>query len=153
MRVVAIDLGVRVAGLAVFEGLNLVHASEVYSDGTVQGMARALFAAGYTPGPRSDIWVVEKMVKYGKKPARDADLDRLSEIAARLRDLLPPPHQLREITARRWKGSTPKSVTAHRVKEALSAGETRTIKEDTKETMDAIGLGMFYVGRSKRGIR
>lgn len=164
MHIVAVDLGKRVSGLAVFRRSGeLVRAMEVRcASATPDGMASVLVGAALGLGvalPDSR-WHVEKMLDYSGKGRRREDLQHLRDITVSLVD----DHSLRvtEHAAHRWKGGITKRVTRLRVwgrREALprqpgllTPSERLRVDPVSKETIDAIGLGLFVLGRARRGM-
>ena len=164
---VTIDIGKRVSGVSLWCSPDLVEAREVHSTGEIH-MAEAI--VNYTRRwLRHDevIWVVEAMVDYEARGARKDDLECLRRITERLKGEfaeLPGIHRLRRRRAHAWKGGVPKTVTARRVWFALTESERRRVCEEprssallfgrlTKETGDAVGLGLTHLRRLDRGLR
>lgn len=156
---VAIDLGKWVSGVAVFdaEGV-LVRAREV----TIRRWPRA---AGHMAAcllidvllvPEGADVVFEKMRDYKGKAARSRDLAHLRDVAKALRGQVRAFGRGRvrvvEYTAHAWKGNVPKTVTEGRILRELTHDEARGIVPRTKETFDAIGIGLFHIGRLGRGM-
>lgn len=50
-----------------------------------------------------------------------------------------------------WKGNVPKEQHHARVRKALTLGETQVIRDTTHDTLDAIGIGLYALGRTKKG--
>lgn len=151
-HLVSIDLGKRVSGVAVFENGRLREAYEITCPtGRAADMARDIIESAFDAAGQPDDWrpkwVAEKMLDYSGKNGRKVNLEQLREIGRHMAAMGARP-QL--ITARKWKGSITKDVTRIRVLEALDTDETYT--ELTKETVDAIGLGLFVLGRVGRGV-
>lgn len=165
-RVVAIDVGKWVSGIALFDGEELGHAFEVKitplarrsltDHQAVDAMARLLVRNAYsTVAEFQTVWVAEKMVDYDGKGARERDLEHLRKVLNRTEELLAtqcnPNMSFLRVKAHTWKGNVPKNVTAHRVRGILSEEEFGRIRPWTKETWDAVGIGLYQVGRAGRG--
>lgn len=164
---VSIDVGKRVSGVAVWDGTTLVECREVYARPTAEAMAAAIvdFAAPFVRHDHVQ-WVVESMVDYKGKNARKRDLEQLRDVVAETLKAareLPGTHRMYRRRAHRWKGAVPKSVTARRVWFELSEAERRRVVAPdeaellfgqlTKETADAVGLGLVHRSRLGRGLR
>lgn len=57
-----------------------------------------------------------------------------------------------------WKGSVPKEIHHPRIRSVLSPGEAQVLDlglansgSHAKEVLDAVGLGLYYLGRTNRG--
>lgn len=151
-HLVSIDLGKRVSGIAVFENGLLREAFEITVPcGRARSMAHDIiesaFEAAGQPDKWKPRWVAEKMLDYGSKGGRKANLEQLRQVSRAMADMGCAPEL---VTARKWKGSITKGVTRIRVLEALALEETYT--ELTKETVDAIGIGLYVLGRVGRGV-
>lgn len=149
--VIAVDVGKRVSGIAVFRDRFLLIAQEVHA--TPSQMADALLFAAL-PWADEGLWVAEKMMDYAGKAGRAADLEQLRETERMLADLVRDRGcKFRLEPAHRWKGGTPKEVCHRRVLKHLHASEVAVIREQTKETLDAIGIGLYVTKRLGRGMR
>lgn len=144
----AVDLGKRVSGVAVFDRDSLlVWADEVRTPGTIRAMAGRLCAIARTYRPS---WVaVERMVDYPGRGGRAADLEHLRAIARAVSD---EGWSVVQVRPSRWKGNVPKAVCWMRARRVLSPDELAAIVVETKETTDAIGLGLYVLGRLGRGM-
>lgn len=58
----------------------------------------------------------------------------------------------RRILPRAWKGNVPKIVCAQRVVAALGLHEALALLDRGEDTYDAVGVGLFHLGRVKRGV-
>lgn len=165
---VAVDIGKWVSGLAVFdqEGTLLAawEARVARPPGRRDPDPRLMAVTLYTTTwsvlhslgidePCKVLWVVEKMVDYDGKGGREEDLEHLRKSVAEMVELARqhPNMAMDEVRAHAWKGNVPKRVTEHRVRGILTDKEFESIVIWTKETWDAIGIGLFRVGRAGRG--
>lgn len=149
MITAAVDLGKRVAGLAVFdEAGTLVWAGEVEEpNGREYEMARRLVETARRVAPEGAVeWVAEAMVFRSGKNARARDLRHLAAVAVRL----PAPRKL--YRAEEWKGNVPKVICETRILGALTDEEYGAVERWTKESADAIGIGLFHTRRLGRGM-
>lgn len=147
---VAVDFGKRVSGLAVLTQTGeLLEAREVHvPSGRPRAMAAALFAAGPDPDARAR-WVGERMQDREGKSARAGDLETLRDVARELQALT---GRLALVAPSAWKGNVPKRITSSRILRELAVEEIDRIAELTKETLDAIGIGLWVSGRLGRGM-
>lgn len=163
---VAVDIGKWVSGVAIFGPADspgpdprLLHATEVKLE-RVAGkldpdrMARALYDHVWRTLRHEPqvTWVAEEMVDYPGKGAREDDLEHLRESVEALRLMLFGHERFLTRRAAAWKGGTSKAVTEYRVREILTTEEFALVKPWTKETWDAIGLGLVQTGRASRGV-
>lgn len=150
--VVSVDLGKRVSGIAMWCDGVLVAATEIRARPTPVAMARALcdWVDHYVPAGTRATWVVETMVEYGPTRGRRRDLAHLTKVAEALRRMV---GKVVEYTANEWKGTTPKFVTAIRVQRRLSEDELDRVDVFGKESVDALGIGLYHLGRVVRGVR
>jgi hypothetical protein len=145
----AVDLGKRKAGVAVFSGTELIHATTVVLGEppyTPERMAKLIHLEGLVGGPVPHTWVVEQVVLYRHAPVKHKDLEVLLAVQDALEALVGP---LVTYTPRQWKGNVPKSVMVARLKEqgllpvrVLEAGH---------DALDAVGLGYVHLGVVGRG--
>lgn len=151
---IAVDLGKRVSGYAVFDEVGvLVEAGEVRArGGQPRVMARQIFVKGVEFAPARGIWVGEKMLDYTARGARKKALEGLRQVSFLLQENLPEDAHWVEYTANRWKGNVPKQICHRRARAALSVWERSRVLLDTKESMDALGIGMFHNNRLNRGM-
>lgn len=156
---ISVDLGKWVCGIAALDASGLVlRATELEPVADVPAtapgprMVSALmeFASERTLGdPLGVPWVCEEMVDYRDKLGRGGSLDDLREVARLLRDA---GVQLKEIKARAWKGQVPKRIIFDRLYQKLSREELIAVSPWTKESLDAVGIGVVHSGRFSRGI-
>ncbi len=152
VNTVAIDLGKRVSGFAWFFEGRLVFATEVRAcRGTVNDMVKILLATavGCGLGSSDSLWFAEKMINYRARNARRTRLNHLSRISEGLKA---QGVSLREIPASRWKGSIPKEVERERVLDLLTEGERTCAVVLGKESISAMGIGLYVTGRAARGL-
>jgi hypothetical protein len=99
--------------------------------------------------------VIEKPQVYQSMKVDPGDLIDLAIVVGRIIGL-----SGREVTLYKpsqWKGQTPKAIHHERIKKLLSADElSRVVLPKAKKTLghnvwDAIGLGLFHLGRAGRG--
>ncbi len=156
---VAVDAGKTKAGLAVFEvgpitpfGL-LLGACTVRIQGqhdSAERMRDALLAAAVRIGAAYSIaLVVEKPRKYTARRRAHADLDRLLDLVQALRDARPA--TFRALAPSAWKGQVPKDVHGPRILRALAPAERCLVPANEHDAVDAVGIGLYALGRSRRG--
>lgn len=156
-RLIAIDLGKWVSGLAHFYRGRLVEAYEVrIRRGSFPAlrMGQALLSAGLRHCDEDGaLWVSERMRDYPGKGARTENLEELRRVWEWLIEhFRKTPHDFRNIPAAEWKGNVPKAVTRTRIRDILFRAERVAVRPKTKETYDAVGLGLVVMGRAKRGL-
>lgn len=151
---VTVDLGLRVSGIALWADGEMTAAYEVrVSTGRPRDMARALWRHGARFAPRGALWVAERMKDYRGKGARKKALRRLRQVSTGLADLMKGTgHCLKLYTAAEWKGSTPKPICHARIWPELTAAERVMVVPASKETLDAVGIGLFELARLGRGM-
>lgn len=153
--VVAIDLGKVTSGIAVFEGGTLTNATEVVALRHDMAGALARLAKDWTTGTydcEGQVWVWERMKKYGARGARDRALDDLAALGDVLgRHVRALGGKVVTYTASQWKASVPKSIHHTRILAQLTPDEYKRIEIKGKESLDAIGLGLFNLKRMGRG--
>lgn len=165
---VAVDIGKWTTGVVIFDGNQVFAGFEcsvskmgraaMESDAAAAAvMARLVHRVVYpTVAGYSTAWVAEKMVDYDGKGARERDLEHLRKVLTHLEKLVTntdpmTPKTFDLVRAHEWKGNVPKRVTEYRVRGLLSQEEFDSISPWTKETWDAAGIGLFWVGRAGRG--
>jgi hypothetical protein len=141
---VAVDLGKKKAGVAVFLGDQLVKALTVRDTRGAVEMAQAIRL--WADAPEGAIWVIEDPQEYRHRSVTHRDLKALQALRDVLEETVGPlvcytPHQ--------WKGHVPKRVMQQRLEDqgllpegALSLGH---------DALDAIGLGYFHLGLTGKG--
>jgi len=158
--VYAVDLGKWVSGLAVFVDDRLAWAGEVRitrrlsrpSANLAIRMAAALWGEA-SAWPLEGLWVAERMRDYAGKGGRSADLQHLREVSQRLSEVVREHGaRFRDIPAERWKGMLPKDVCHRRTLRFLDDDEQSNIVLSSKESLDAIGIGLHTLGRAGRGM-
>lgn len=147
---IAVDLGKWTSGVAVFDQSNrLVRAFEITiprGPNPAGRMAEAIITEVGIEHP----FVVEKMKDYEGKAGRAGDLEQLREVPKELRARGARVH---ERTAASWKGNVPKHVTHARALDLLDEVEVENIDDaGDKEIMDAVALGLVFLGRARRGV-
>lgn len=157
-QTVAIDLGKRCSGLAVFnvEG-TLEFATEVTA--APEAMASALVRRALDTGvidlaaPLHVAW--ERMRDYAAKGRRKGNLQQLRDLATECRQGFRLNHgevRFFEYTADTWKGRVPKPVCVRRIANIVTVEEICNVVILGKESYDAIGIGLYHVGRAGRGM-
>lgn len=165
----AVDPGIRGCGVALFDGPILIKASyvkntETEGNGPFQCSCMADEILSYAVGSgdidnkkqKIDI-VVEWPQVYTKSKGDPNDLLALAGIGAALvthvYDIRPG--QVDEVIhylPREWKGQVPKTIHQTRIKKALAPEEIAKIsapKSLLHNVYDAVGLGLFRLGRMK----
>jgi hypothetical protein len=136
--VCTVDLGKHQCGAALWGPRGtLVRADTVasYKVGEWVGMLPPIFL-GY---------VYEKPQKYRRFRVAHPDLDALLLVAGLLDPLLAA------YTPQAWKGNAPKSVHHRRLERALTTAERRIWDGLDHNARDAVGIGLYYSGRTQRG--
>jgi|FLOH01.1.fsa_nt_gi hypothetical protein len=145
----AVDLGKRKAGVAVFSGLELVHAATVRMGPpcSAERMAKLIQLEGLVGGPAPHTWVVELPEKYRGHGAKDRALDSLLAVYEALTALVGP---CTEYTPHDWKGHVPKAVMVARLQRppSLLPDWAQGLGHDA---LDAVGLGYVHLGVTGRG--
>ena len=119
---------------------------------------KALYACGHTDGDRPVFpWqrgVVETLVieipHTGPSKATVEDLLVLAFRAGLVAGIIGAT-QTRTVRPQEWKGSVPKRIHHERVKALLWAPELALLAGHPHDTIDAIGLGLWALGRMGRG--
>lgn len=132
---ISIDPGKSVSGWALFESGVLARSGVIY------GRASSL---------RADRCVVEQMVwRPGDARSNANDLLEVATTGAVLAGQISA--RVEWIPALKWKGAVPKDISHARIRAKLSEMETSRIedvgKKHEKEVLDAIGIGLFALGR------
>lgn len=133
----ALDPGTAKAGFAAFHNGRLVEAVTLHRPTPAVVRELAL---------RDGKWVRERMHKYGKARAMHADLDAIEDfvraIGVRWEDAYRP---------QRWKGNVPKAIHHGRLRDVLDLAERGVFDCAGEDGRDAIGIGLFALGRVGRG--
>lgn len=165
--VVTVDPGSRRCGCAVWFDAALVDAAEPVG-ASPEDTARACvrFAEGSivrhggspSAGPRQ--WVVEDPQTYDMLRVTDGNLEQLRSMLAYLTVYRSDttPSWMTKVYPAQWKGQVPKKTHQSRVVSSLTVQEARIVAELTgvrwpKDAVDAIGIGLWFHGRQKRGGR
>lgn len=95
--------------------------------------------------------VVETPVLYPTKRAKHYDVGRLLDVAKKMAKTA---ENGVGVSPSAWKGQVPKKIHNKRVLAALSDTEKSLVLSiDNHNTIDAIGIGLWYLGRLGRGGR
>lgn len=145
----AVDPGIFRCGLAVFRDGILVHASEP-EDRTGVGHVGALVLRTVQDVTGADEvrWVAETPASYPGKTRREGTLEELRAVVL----TLPGVATYKPAT---WKGQVPKEVHHRRIMTELSTAERRVVNrlDRTRDALDAVGLGLWVLCRTKIGGR
>jgi hypothetical protein len=149
---VAVDLGKRKAGVAIFwcdyanDMVLLVNAATVHG----QPMAGAIFDYVEVDEDAPVYWVCEWPMKYGDRRKYHKDIDALLQVGDALDRLIEGWEE--KYRPGEWKGNAPKSAHHRRIREALRAEEMAIAPHtNDHDAWDAIGIGLFATNRTKRG--
>lgn len=93
-------------------------------------------------------WVVEDQQDYPGQGAKTADLDALRAVVRSLRAVS---ESLSTVRPSEWKGNVPKAVHHRRVRAVLSSAELGRLSSLDLDTLDAVALGLWALGRVGRG--
>lgn len=153
----AVDPGVREAGVATFEEGRLARAEYVrvdYGSGPeqVDRMAEALYKA--CGGEDAGEIVCETMVFRSKRTDAAQDIVQVQTVVGALVGWAGGT-RVRFVEPAEWTSSRPKTVNHTRIRSRLDAEETealeralrRTPKDNHKEILDAVGIGLFALER------
>lgn len=150
---VALDPAKKRCGVAVFESGTLVSARTLSSPRAAALPAVVLdwvWMRTNTPAHRLR-WVTEYPVIYQQARVNEPNLRGLVELIERLEAQIG--HEMTHIEPpSTWKGNLSKRATKHRVRKRLEPGELDAILDDSGDTYDAIGVGLWYVCRVNRGL-
>lgn len=156
----AIDPGKRHCGVAIFRHGRLINAATVHTTQTdPMGLARRVWD-----------WYVNVRVPYGsdgtvavvvenpqsyRTDAIDEHLESLRNTITAIEELISPlrPHKLRPFT---WKGNVPKPIHHARLARILGPEASVILGQPPQifhDTWDAVGLGLYALGRTGRGGR
>lgn len=140
MRLLAIDPGTKSTGFAIFED-GLVHVSRA----TLLSCADT-DAALCTFEPYADIIVCEVPQVYPRSKADPNDLIKLALLAGALVAKWPA-HSKVLVYPREWKNQVPKKIHNARTLAKLTPSELRLCEGLSHDEIDAVGLGLWYLGR------
>lgn len=148
-----VDLGKWLCGVALWQDTSLVRVAEVGAGehGTPHTTPRGTALAVVMWAPYGTRWVVESPQSYPGHSAREEDLEALRAVAAEIEALTGDAVIRRRPWA--WKGNVPKDIHHARLMWALSERERALVGAlpRTRDAMDAVGLGLFVLGRVDRG--
>lgn len=153
-RLVSIDPGTRFTGYAWFEGKRLVDCGVIKAKGLHPMLVkcREYFAECEEPMP---LVAIEKPQVYTQRKMKgDAnDLITISLVAGYCASFF---EKSRFVLPRDWKGTVDKDVMCRRVKNRWMNDHERFILEEkhipkgqVNNTLDAIGVGLFVLGRNR----
>lgn len=160
--VIALDPGVRKVGLAVFMDGALVHAQTLMTSretlaGELVEVARSALQRHISPTRRAKAkvhFITEEMVAYDDFQVAHQNLADVSEQTRRVELELAkvwPTVTLKRVPPSQWKAAVPKPVMRARIVEVLTALDMLAIKDDSHDTWDAVGIGLWFTKRMKRG--
>ena len=150
-QLVAVDLGKRKVGVAVFDvavdgKATLTKACTVKCDDGPEAMALAIFAAA----PDKAYWVAEWPMKYKDKRLYHEAIEDLQAVGDALERLILGWDE--KYRPGEWKGNVPKPAHHRRIRKALTENELAIMPELTEhDAWDAAGIGLFATVRTKRG--
>lgn len=169
-HLVAVDPGKHHAGLAIFDlDRNQLAYATTLRPGERYAPERTASAVLARVGTFRSVhsernalrWVVEDQVDYRDHPGRSEDLDALRDVVRALRvGAMGVGYVAAWVSVRPsvWKGQVPKQVHHARLAALLEEGERvrapggrRGDSGDAPDTWDAIGLGLWALGRAGRG--
>lgn len=147
---IAIDLGKLKSGVAAFNHAGvLVGAATVTisKDGTAETMANAIME--WSRRFCGTTFYVEKPQKYRGARVKHDDLEALLDVLHLLCEKVGP--GLTTVLPHAWKASVPKPIHHARVLRVLGIREQIHWHGIGHDGRDAVGLGLFYLGRVARG--
>lgn len=145
MRVVAVDPDARGFAWAIYVDDVLVRA----------GRGRTRAALKDTAPAKGDRWLLEAPQNYERFGVAHRDLDRLRAVLKAVeREARAAGGTARRIRPATWKGNVPKAVHHARTEAALAPEEVAVAYPKgayDHNVLDAVALGLFAVGRARRG--
>lgn len=152
----SVDPGVRYAAVAAWCDRRLIATRRIVTPRFIQrgylGLATAVFAAELDVTP--DL-VIETPRSYTGKSVKEKDLRGLrqtvDEVVEAMRLLGGEVHR---VYPSDWKGTVPKAVHQPRIIGALTPHELAllgTVNRPNHDIVDAVGLGLWHLGRTGRG--
>lgn len=150
--VVALDPAKRRCGVAVFHKGKLFAASTLRERNPRHLPRTVIDQVGlWTGSPAYTVrWVAEYPVVYQHARAREKNLVGLVELVERVESVV---GDVAHITPPAiWKGQISKSATKHRLMKRLERSELDAMFDDSGDTYDAIGIGLWYLCRVNRGL-
>lgn len=170
MRIICVDPGLRGCGVASFltkayekdeEGLECAFYVKNSVDGRGYAAHTALGAAVVkdifkTVGPYGAV-IIEHPVIYPKATNKDLnDLIDVVAVGAAVASWVPGIIVPETVFPSQWKGTVQKQVMLRRIKAALSPREMAVVQEtnksDTEDILDAIGIGLWKLGRLNKKV-
>jgi hypothetical protein len=160
VSLVAIDPGLRGCGIARFYGLTgELRAAEYITspEKTLTGPVAWAAMAGEVVShqQRPDVLVLEQPRIYpGVRREDPNDLIQLAGVLGAIAAHWESAPTIVAYYPAAWKGQVPKKVMTKRILKHLATGElSRLVSVGAKDhnTIDAVGLGLFHLGRMKRG--
>ncbi len=154
-RGIAVDPGKRSAGVSVFNNGLLEDMAFIRADGPIEVIAGVLSWFGSSQGLD---WVcTEGQQVYGRGVGNPNDLLPLSFVCGGIQSVFDVQKRFMPLP-RQWKGSVPKEIFARRIMLELTPEELKIFDEKKKDipksllhnVVDAIGLGLYAVGRMKK---
>lgn len=151
---ICIDPGLRGVGLAVFDEDNLVHAQYVTNPSKGRGYAAhvALAAALKRTCLDYGLWspaLVEHPAIYPGMP--QVDLNDLLDVVAVGAACSTIFASVTTVMPSEWKGNMPKRKMLERIRSKLTPEEVARVewtnKSDNEDVLDAIGIGLWKLGR------
>jgi hypothetical protein len=156
---ISCDPGLRVLGLAVFYKGDLVHA-ELVKNPVLKargpeawwGMATAARLKLKDGWLAPDMYVVEvpQVYRFGGASTDPDDLIQLAGIGGAVGSIIKPT-SARGYYPRQWKGQVPKEIMIKRIETKLASQEVAAIVKCPPSlrhnVVDAIGIGLFHLGR------
>lgn len=163
MTLLAVDPGLRNAGVALFslDGPNagqLIHAQLIKNPAQGDG-PNAWFALGDHAyeifkklGHRIDVYAVEVMQVYKGNYKNPNDLIQVAACGAAIGAALPI-KEAHGYYPREWKGNVPKAIHNERTMNRISEAEKKVIQRTPgylmNNVIDAIGIGLFHLERTR----
>lgn len=149
---VAVDLGKRKAGVAVFRVEPDRGYSVLVSCSTVEGPGLAHAIVNYVQ-PDEGLppqWVCEWPMKYDDKRLYHEAIEDLQAVGNALEDLVGGWSD--KYRPGEWKGHVPKGIHHRRVNRSLRPAELAIMPASAEhDAWDAVGIGLFALARTRRG--
>ncbi len=153
-RIVSIDPGTRFLGWAEFEGKQLAGCGIIKAKGLDDMLAKMRGGFGKFGGERWQAVIEIPQVYVQRKMKGDAnDLIKIALVAGYVGALF---HEPVFVLPRTWKGTVEKDVMCKRVENRWMNERERELlyarkipKGQLNNTLDAIGVGMHYLGRHR----
>jgi hypothetical protein len=146
---VAIDLGKWKIGLAIFHvegGYGTLKRAATVTD---HGGPECVAGTVADEAPSNAVWVVEWPQKYKDKRKYHENIDELLEVGKALAKRI---QWNEKYPPRAWKANVPKPAHHSRVARELTAEELGLMPSRKEhDAWDAVGIGLFAVGRLGRG--